>query len=155
MAGYALQNILSRSYFAKQDGRAPLIAGGVSILANLLLCMVLAGPLGVAGLAMASAASSTLYALLLLIPLERRGEGVLTGAFLLDLGKMLLATLGMAAAVWLAGRALGGLLPGGKLGELLLLGLCAGIGMAVYFLLSALLRLEEMELARAFLRRKP
>ena len=155
MAGYALQNILSRSYFAKQDGRAPLIAGGVSILANLLLCMVLAGPLGVAGLAMASAASSTLYALLLLIPLERRGEGVLTGAFLLDLGKMLLATLGMAAAVWLAGRALGGLLPGGKLGELLLLGLCAGLGMAVYFLLSALLRLEEMELARAFLRRKP
>ena len=28
MAGYALQNILSRAYFARQQGRVPLIAGG-------------------------------------------------------------------------------------------------------------------------------
>ena len=45
------------------------------------------------------------------------------------------------------------LLPAGKLGELVLLGVCAALGAAVYFLLSALLRLEEMDLARALFRK--
>ena len=148
MVGYALQNILSRSYFARQDGRTPLVAGAVSILANLGLCMVLTEPLGVAGLAISSTVSSTLYAILLLVPLELRGEGVLSRAFWGDFGKMLLAAVGMSAAVWLARTGLESLLPAGKLGEVVLLGLCAVLGAAVYFLLAGLMRLEEMELAR-------
>ena len=148
MVGYGLQNILSRSYFAKQDGRTPLVAGAVSILTNLGLCMVLTEPLGVAGLAISSTVSSTLYAILLLVPLELRGEGVLSRAFLGDFGKMLLAAVGMFAAVWLARTGLESLLPAGKLGEVVLLGLCAALGAAVYFLLAGLMRLEEMELAR-------
>ena len=148
MVGYGLQNILSRSYFAKQDGRTPLVAGAVSILTNLGLCMVLTEPLGVAGLAISSTVSSTLYAILLLVPLELRGEGVLSRAFLGDFGKMLLAAVGMSAAVWLARTWLESLLPEGKLGEVVLLGLCAVLGAAVYFLLAGLMRLEEMELAR-------
>lgn len=147
MVGYAVQNILSRSYFARQDGRTPLIAGVVSILANVGLCMALTQPLGVSGLAIASTASSTLYALLLLLPLERRGEGVLDRSFLADLGRMLLAVVGMAGAVWLAREGLAGLLPAGKLGEALLLACCAGAGALVYFLLCALLRVPEMRLA--------
>ena len=58
MAGYALQNILSRAYFARQQGRGPLVAGALSIGVNLLLCMALVGPLEVRGLAIASAVSS-------------------------------------------------------------------------------------------------
>ena len=148
MVGYGLQNILSRSYFARQDGRTPLVAGAISILANLGLCMVLTEPLGVAGLAISSTVSSTLYAVLLLIPLEARGEGVLSREFLGDFGKMLLAAVGMSAVVWLARTGLESLLPSGKLGEVVLLGLCAALGAAVYFLLAGLMRLEEMELAR-------
>ena len=147
MVGYGLQNILSRSYFARQDGRTPLVAGAISILANLGLCMVLTEPLGVAGLAISSTVSSTLYAVLLLIPLEARGEGVLSREFLGDFGKMLLAAVGMSAVVWLARTGLESLLPSGKLGEVVLLGLCAALGAAVYFLLAGLMRLEEMKLA--------
>ena len=149
MVGYGLQNILSRSYFAKQDGRTPLVAGAVSILANLGLCMVLTEPLGVAGLAISSTVSSTLYAVLLLVPLELRGEGVLSRTFLTDFGKMLLAAAGMAVVVWLLQSVLVAVLPANKVGELLLLGLCAGVGAAVYFLLAGLMRLEEMELAKS------
>ena len=151
MVGYGVQNILSRSYFAKQDGRTPLVAGGVSILVNIGLCMVLTEPFGVAGLAVSSTVSSTLYAVLLLVPLELRGEGVLSRKFVLDFGKMLLSAAGMSAVVWLAREGLTELLPAGKLGEVVLLGACAALGAAVYFLLAALLRLEEMGLAREFL----
>ena len=153
MVGYGVQNIVSRSYFARQDGRAPLVAGALSILANVGLCAVLTSPLGVAGLAVSSTVSSTLYAVLLLIPLERRGEGVLSRRFVLDFGKMLLAALGMAGAVLLVREGLVLLLPAGKLGELILLGACAALGAGVYFLLAALLGLEEMKLAWSFVKK--
>jgi len=154
MAGYAVQNILSRAYFARQEGRGPLVAGGVSIGVNLLLCALLAQRFQVAGLAFASAVSSTVYALLLLLPLERRGEGVLGGGMAADLMKMLLAAflMGLCAHGVLAG--LEYVLPAGKMGELLALGLCALSGLAVYFLLALALGLSEARLVFSLFKRK-
>ena len=143
MAGYAVQNILSRAYFAKQQGRVPLVAGGVSILVNVVLCQVLTGRFLVAGLALSSAASATVYALLLLLPLQKGGEAILDGGALLDLLKMALAALVMGLCVsWTLG-AISPLLPAGKLGELFCLGACAALGVVLYFLLALILRVDE------------
>ena len=152
MVGYAVQNILSRAYFARQDGRTPLVAGAVSIGVNILLCMLLTEQLEVAGLAISSAVSSTVYALLLLLPLERRGEGVLDGGFIADFIKMALAALvmGLCAAGVLAG--LTALLPAGKVGEVLSLGLCAGTGVAVYFLMALVLGIPEAKLSLSLIK---
>jgi len=143
MAGYAVQNILSRAYFARQEGRVPLIAGAVSIGVNILLCALLAEPLEITGLAAASAASSTVYALLLLIPMARTSPGTLDRRLGLDALKMLLAAAvtGLCAAGLAA--VLPGILPAGKLGELLELGVCALAGVTVYFLMALLLGLDE------------
>lgn len=143
MVGYAVQNILSRAYFARQNGRTPLIAGAVSIGVNVVLCMALTGSLQVNGLAIASAVSSTVYGLLLLIPMQRGGEGVLDRTFCGDLVKMLLATLVMAGAARGVYALLGGVMAAGKLFTLVGLGLCAGVGLLVYFLAAWLLRLDE------------
>ena len=152
MTGYAVQNILSRAYFARQKGKVPLAAGAASILVNVLLCMALAQRMGVAGLALSSAVSSTVYALLLDIPLELRGEGVLSRSFLLDLGKMALATALMAVGAWAVAGLIEGLLPG-KAGELLTLGASAAAGVAVYFPAAVLLRLDEGQLALKMVKR--
>jgi len=152
MAGYAVQNILSRACFARQEGAAPLIAGAVSIAVNLILCMGLSGPWGVKGLAAASAASSTVYALLLLLPMERRQGGLLDRGFLLEVLKMLGAAAAMGlCVVWMREAALG-VLPQGHVGELLCLGLCAVLGAALYFLLTLALGLEEARLVKTFFR---
>ncbi len=154
MAGYALQNVLSRVYFARQRGREPLVAGAASIAANIALCALLAERLEVAGLALASALSSTIYALLLLLPLQRGRDKVLDWAALLDLGKMVLAAAGMGLCVqFMAGR-LSILLSGGKLGELVTLGLCALTGAALYFLLALVLRVEEAGAVLALVKKK-
>ena len=153
MAGYAVQNILSRAYFARQEGRGPLVAGAVSIAVNIFLCALLAQPLSVTGLAIASAVSSTVYALLLLIPMERRGEGVLDGPFLRDLGKMLLAAAATGLCAVGVRALLSGLLPAGKVGELLCLGGCALAGVVVYALLTLALGLEEARLGLVFVKR--
>ena len=153
MAGYAVQNILSRAYFARQDGRTPLVAGALSIGVNLVLCVALTQRLQVAGLAIASAVSSTVYALLLLVPLEKKGERVFTGVFWKDMGKTLTATLLMGLAAWLVMTGLGTLLPAGKLGELILLGVTALSGVFVYFGGAVLLKIPEAQLVSNMVRR--
>ncbi len=71
MVGYALQNILCRVYYARQDGRTPLVAGVISIVVNIISAKLLVGPMSIAGLGLASAISSTVYAVVLLVPLQR------------------------------------------------------------------------------------
>ena len=153
MGGYAVQNVLSRAYFARQNGAAPLAAGAVSIGVNILLCLILTQRFQVAGLAAATAVTSTVYALLLLAPMQRRGEGVLDRAMVRDLAKMVLCALAMGALVWLALGRLEGVLPAGKAGEALALGLCALGGAAVYFALAFGLGLEEARLAVRLVKR--
>ena len=106
-----------------------------------------------AGLAAATAVTSTVYALLLLAPMQRRGEGVLDRAMVRDLAKMVLCALAMGALVWLALGRLEGVLPAGKAGEALALGLCALGGAAVYFALAFCLGLGEARLAVRLVKR--
>ena len=153
MAGYAVQNILSRAYFARQEGRGPLVAGALSIGVNLLLCMALVGPLEVRGLAIASAVSSTVYALLLIVPMEREGQGFLDRALCLDFFKMLAAAAVTGLTAWLLLGWLGSVLPAGKMGELLSLALCAGGGVAVYFGVTLSMGMEEAAMTAALIKR--
>lgn len=147
MAGYAIQNILSRAYFAQQDGRTPLIAGAISIGVNIVLCALLIDRFEVAGLALSSAVSSTVYALLLLLPMEKKGEGVLDRGMVTDLVKMIAASLAMGLCAGAVLSALTSILPAGKLGELVCLGLCALAGLIVYFLLVLILGVQEAKLS--------
>lgn len=146
MAGYAVQNILSRVYFARQNGRVPLVTGALSIFVNLILCMVLTGPLKVDGLAIASAVSATVSALLLLVPLAREDRELMGGGFSADLAKMLLAAAAMYGAVTVLGGAVAPLLPAGRLGLLLSLGISAASGLLVYFTAAYLLNISEARL---------
>lgn len=154
MAGYAVQNILSRAYFARQDGKGPLVAGGVSILLNVFLCALLTQSFGVAGLAFSSSISSIGYALLLLLPMERRGEGVLDRSMVVDLLKMLLASLVMGLCAGLVLSYSTPLLPAGKVGQLLVLGVCGLSGVAVYFLLTLALGLQEATIIRSLISKR-
>ena len=145
MAGYGVQNILSRAYFARHKGGVPLAAICASVAVNLAACMALTGPLGVTGLALASALASTVNALVLLAFLRREGAPVLDRAFLLDMGKVALASLLMAAAAWGTLQGVSGLLDGAA-GKLLRVAAPTAAGVAVYFVLAALLRLPELRL---------
>ena len=51
MVGYGVQNILSRAFYANQDGKTPFYSGLVSIVINAILCWLLLKPMGIGGLA--------------------------------------------------------------------------------------------------------
>ena len=138
MVGYALQAVLSRAYFAGQTGRVPLIAGAVSIAVNIALCVILTSKLDVGGIAAASAVSFTVNALILALPLRRRGLGFFDKKFLLDMLRLLAATLIMAAAVWGVSE-----LIAGRFGKLLTLLVPTAAGVAVYAVAAVALRVPE------------
>ena len=146
MVGYGLQNVLSRSFYAGLDGRTPVLSGIVSIAVNLVLCLVLTKPMDVAGLSLATALSATAGALVLLLPTLRRFPALRSRDFWLPIGKMLLCTLVMAAAVALTHGLCSGLFPDTLLGRAALLGIPTLFGVAVYFLLARAMKLPELGL---------
>lgn len=77
MIGYGVQTILSRVFYAKQEGKMPLVAGIISIGVNAALCWLLMKPMGLGGLALASAVSSTVAALILFVPTVKQYPGIL------------------------------------------------------------------------------
>lgn len=144
MVGYGVQNLLSRAFYAGQDGKTPMISGIVSILVNLGLCWGLSERLDVAGLSFATAASSMVAAVILLVPTVRRYKDQWDRALWLGLFKMLAATGVMSLAVLGSYRALLAVLSDGLLGRVLLLGVPTVCGMLVYFLAALLLKLPEL-----------
>lgn len=154
MAGYGIQNVLVRAFYARQDGRTPLISGAAAVVLNLALCFALTDRLDVAGLGIATAASTWASALVLLVPTIRRCPETLNRAFFLEIGKMLLAAAVMSLAVRGAAMLLPQAWTGSLSGRILSFGIPAAAGAAVYFLAASLLRLREMETVKGLLRRK-
>ncbi len=153
MVGYGIQNVLSRAFYAQQNGKAPMISGAISIVVNLALCLLLSGSMDVAGLSIATAASSMVSAVLLLIPMLRRYPGVLGKRFWIGILKMLCCTLGMGFAVWLTGRGVALWLQDGMLRRILQVGIPTAAGIAAYFILALVLGLEELQALRSRLKR--
>lgn len=153
MIGFALQTVLCRVYFARQDGKTPLIAGAVSIAVNVALCAVLTGPLNVTGLAIASAAAATVNAVILIIPLERTGAGFISKAFSADVIKMAFSAVFMAFAVYGLLYLCGGL-GSGLSGKLLTAAVPALGGCIVYFAITALLGLDEAKSAVQYIKNR-
>lgn len=154
MVGYGVQNVLSRAFYAEQDGKTPLISGAISIGVNLVLCLLLTDRLDVAGLGLATAVSATVSAIVLLIPTIRRYPQALDKTFWSGVLRMVVATAVMSGAVYAVYRLLSGWLSDGLVGRVLVLGIPTAVGIGVYFLMALALRLPEMDLVRRRSRKK-
>lgn len=148
MIGYGVQNVLVRVFYAEKNGKAPLITGVVSILFNLLLCAVLSPVLDVAGLALASALSTTVSALLLLVFMVKRNKGMFDTAFWSALVRMVCCTVVMGIVVALVKAGCSSVLPATVIGRCILLAGCTAAGIVSYFVTALLLRLDELSLVR-------
>lgn len=138
MVGYAVQAIISRAYFAKQAGRVPLIAGGMSILINWLLCIWLTPKFEIAGLALASTLSASVYALFLIIPLIKK-DSFITKKFVLSMLKMLVCALVMSPIAYGVMR----FFVTRQVGNFITIAITALVGACVYFFAAYLFRIEQ------------
>lgn len=151
MFGYGVQTILSRAFYAVQDGKTPLITGAISIILNIVFCTVLVKSMDVAGLALGSSLSSTISAILLVIPMQRRNKGLITKSFLFKLLKMLISALAMTAVVMAVRYALSAALADSLISRVAIVGLPAAAGVLVYMFASFALGVEESKMAYGYI----
>lgn len=153
MIGYGVQTILSRVFYAKQEGKMPLIAGLCSIGVNALLCALLMQPMGLGGLALASAVSSTVAAGILFVATVRNHPQILEKPLIRDLCKMVVGAAVMLFCVWAAYRLLSQQLTDGLCTRILVIAIPTMIGLAVYMILTYGMRIEESRFAFSLIRK--
>lgn len=101
MIGYAICEILNKSFYAIQDGKTPMLSSIVGVAVNFGLAFVLISlfRMGVGGLALASGLSSVVMAVLLVLMMNRRKKSTFDKGFLINLIKIITASAlsGLAA----------------------------------------------------------
>jgi len=141
---FALEVIVVRFHFARQDTLTPVIADIVAFVLNVALIPPLMAALGLGGIALAAAISRALKVLALLMLFERRVPAFRTGSLGNFAGQMILASL--AAVAVLTFLPLNGFRATGQglvgLAGLLAVGAAAGSG--TFFVVAYLLRVEEV-----------
>jgi putative peptidoglycan lipid II flippase len=150
LIGHAALEVAARSFFAQQDTITPLLIAAGSAAFNITLGVLLMGPLGHGGLALANALTISAEVLTLLIVLRRRWKGLDGRRILGTLWRILAATLVMTLIVLGAlalGRRLG-------LGALLLLALGGAAGAGSYLAAGLLLRVQTLRWLWDALRRR-
>ena len=155
LLGYSMVKIASPTFYALRDSRTPVIVSVSSVFANLALNIWLVQVIGFRGLALGTAISALLNALILIWLLRRRIEGLdgrqLIGTVLkIAAASAVMAVVARYVSTWLAGT-----WPGD--GELLRAGrIMLTIGAAVLALAvsARLLRIDEFsEATRRIARR--
>ncbi|MBR2382447.1 MAG: murein biosynthesis integral membrane protein MurJ [Anaerotignum sp.] len=144
MVGYGVQNILSRAFYANQDGKTPFYSGLVSIIINAVLCALLLKPMGIGGLALAAAVSSTAAALVLMVPAVKQYPDILDRSLAGQILKMAVATFGMLVLVQAFKMAVPKVF-GGTVCLLVQLCGCGGLGVLSYMIFAKLLKIEESD----------
>jgi murein biosynthesis integral membrane protein MurJ len=141
---FAIEAILVPFYYSLQDTRTPVVAGIVGVAANVTLCAILFGPLGVGGIALALVISKTMKVVWLASLLSRRGVPVAWRS-----------VAGSAARIGLGAGAAGGLLfallrivpaPGPEVGwmeQASFLGMVSLLGAVTFFGVTALMGSAE------------
>jgi putative peptidoglycan lipid II flippase len=149
--------LLNYTFYARQDTRTPAIVGVIAVGVYFVTAWVLKGPLGFLGLVLADSAKQFAHAAIMLIlllgtPARLHHQGILK-----TLAKASVAALLMGAAAALLVRWLPAILPGGVrdgfLGGLVLLLVVGVICGALYLLALSVLRVSEVQIVLAPMRR--
>jgi len=148
LPAYVLIKIMAPGYFAREDTVTPVKIAAACLVLNILLILVLIGPLAHVGIALATAFSNWLNVLLLGFILYRRGQWRPEPALIHRSSRILAASVAMGLALWGLNAILTALNP------VLALALVIGIGAGVYFFLVHLLGGADLRELRAMLQRR-
>lgn len=99
LLGFSLRDVFSRAFYALQDTKTPMINGSIAVVVNIILDIILAGPMKVGGLALATSISGLTASLLLFIALHKRIGDFGIKDMINTLGKIMIAAVLMGLCV--------------------------------------------------------
>lgn len=143
----SITQVLTRSYYARDDMRTPMRIGIAVVLLNIGLNIVLIWPLAETGLAVATSITAWIQTIALLVLARRRvtgeGETIIDRSFMHSVFGTVAIALAMGAAVFIVG-AIWPWDASGRLGALALLMTQCGIGALTYVAVNTALGRNEM-----------
>ena len=157
LSGHIVVHVLTRAFYAMQDTRVPVAWAVIAVAINVPLMVILSGPMGVEGLALALSIAATLEVIGLAWALRRRIDSideatVLRSALRSGLAAVFAAVVmyaGLAAAqTWFADTLANGA------GRVLVLLLLTAAGTAAYLLAATLMRSDELAQVRRYVFRR-
>jgi putative peptidoglycan lipid II flippase len=146
LAAHALIAVLARAFYARQDTRTPVLAAVAAVILNSSLAVVLVGPLGLGGIALAIAVAAWVEAIALLVVLQRR----VLHLWLLGVGRVAIESIAgalVAGAIAVGVAALIERWIGSTPGRIPLIGESVVVTVAfglVYTAVSVVLRIPEL-----------
>jgi putative peptidoglycan lipid II flippase len=144
-------SVALRGFYALKDTATPVRAAGLSFVVNIVLSVVLMHYFSTVGLALASTLAVLVQAWFLQTRLTRKLAGLGFAPLWSSLGKILLATTLMSAAVWGGANLLGRLPLSGRAHDLVLVAGLIPAACAVYGALLWILQIEGREEIEALL----
>jgi putative peptidoglycan lipid II flippase len=154
--GYSIVKIASPSFYALRDARTPVIISVVAIVTNLALNLALNWKMGFIGLALGTAIAANVNAVVLLVLLSRRLNGLDSARVVTTIVKTLVASAVMGVVAYYTERALHGLLPDPRFvhRSVRVFG-AIGAGIATLIVSAWILRIDELRQAVGRLIRRP
>lgn len=104
LAQYGFGTILQRGFYALKDTKTPVALGIWAMIVNALLCVLLVGPLGVGGLALAVTLASAGKTVLQAVVLDRKAGGLKAGGIISDHARIVFPAIAAAGCVLVLGR---------------------------------------------------
>lgn len=138
-----LTQLVTRVFYAMRQVKWPAIASTIALAIGISLDLLLIGPLGHSGLALATSISSTLSVILMLVMLQKKIGSLGLREYLKEFGKVAGAVAVMGVLVWVAMKYCP-ILTGTYMQCLMWTVLVAGGGMMVYAALLVAFRVEIM-----------
>ncbi|MBK1856170.1 murein biosynthesis integral membrane protein MurJ [Verrucomicrobiaceae bacterium 5K15] len=151
LPGYVLIKVLQPGYFARENTRAPMIMAGITVAVNIVVSLLLFGPFGHVGIAIATTVSAWVNVVLL----SRGLRGLLHPgkAFMGKLLRIIAASAGMGALVWLAYQAVGSWFDEAFIQQCIALALLIGLGICTYAMMILAMKVTSVAELKAGFRR--
>jgi len=148
LLGYSAVKIASPTFYSMRDSRTPVLVSMGSVAANLVLNLMLVRVMGFRGLALGTGIAAVLNAVVLLVLLRRRLNGLEGRRLAASALRILAASAVMGVAVWYAAGRLPSALPlEGFWNRLVTVFTSIGLGIVVLVAAARLLGLDELDTA--------
>ena len=144
MAGLAINEVLSKTFFSMQESKIPMINSILSMVVNVVLAYILFNFMQTNGLALATACGSICNAVLNAVSMKRKYSGMMKKSDFVTIFKSLLSTVIMATAVWAVYSFTGGHFEG-LAGNIILIGICGAAGVIVYALMLLVTGVDDLK----------
>lgn len=154
LLGISMRLMLNKVFYSLHDTKTPMINGGIAVLINIVLNLLLIDSMQHKGLALATSISAIITSVFLLIDLRIKLGPLGITKMLTTFTKTLLASLVMGLAVYFIYYKIGSLLPEARALQFIMLAISILVAVIIYLLMLMALRVGELRIIGETIRKR-